>query len=427
MGGRRSAAVSLLALALLGIYAGSLLAIGLTRDWRLLHEDNGALHSTFALSHIRLGIERTRAHDLFFDPRTGRGVVYGHHPPGVALLVAAAFALTGSDAPWVARLVPIAFHLGSVFLMVRLLARVVPWTDAVVGGVLMATLPMGSYFGRMVNYEAPGLFAALLQLNGYAACKQGRSREGWLMLCGGTLFGGLVDWAPLFFAAAIALAEIGLGARWGRRSRGVPAAALASALAVAAFDVWHLSFAAHGSPPLIDGVMASQWPASWRAIRPTAFALSQAEVTVHYFTRSGLIAEVLAVCALLDPRAETALDLAGTGDGDLLKRLLAISGGAAGAYVLAAPSWAQVHAYWQFYALPFVITSMVLFWRALRRVAAGRHRAIGRLLLCAFVVEVIWTSASTLHYRHSTPSAHAIRQTAEFRANYLAPLSRGVE
>jgi hypothetical protein len=427
MGGRRSAAVSILALALVGICASTLLAIGLTRDWRLLHEDNGALHSTFALSHIRLGIERTRAHDLFFDPRTGDGVVYGHHPPAVALLVASAFALTGSDAPWVARLVPIGFHLGSLFLMVRLLRRVMPWTDALVGGVLMATLPMGSYFGRMVNYEAPGLFAVLLQLNGYAACKQSPSRGGWLMLCGGIVFGGLIDWAPLFFALAIALAEIGLGPRWGGRSRGVPAAALASAVAVAAFDVWHLSFAAHGSAPLIDGVMGSQWPASWRAVRPMAFALSQVEVTVHYFTRSGLIAEVLAVCALLNRRAETALDLAGTGDGQLLKRLLTISGGAAAAYVLAAPSWAQVHAYWQFYALPFVITSMVLLWRTLRRIASGRHRAVGRLLLCAVVVEVLWTSASTLHYRHGRPSAHAIRQTAEFRANFLAPLSRGTE
>jgi hypothetical protein len=44
----------------LGLYAAAVLTIGLRADWRLRHEDNGAMHTTFALSHLRLGLERTR-------------------------------------------------------------------------------------------------------------------------------------------------------------------------------------------------------------------------------------------------------------------------------------------------------------------------------------------------------------------------------
>ena len=52
----------------LGLYAFGILAIGLRADWRLRHEDNGAMHTTLALSHLRLGLERTRAHDVSFNP-----------------------------------------------------------------------------------------------------------------------------------------------------------------------------------------------------------------------------------------------------------------------------------------------------------------------------------------------------------------------
>src|SRR5262249_28553349 len=191
-----------LTLVVLGLYAFSILSIGLSRDWRLLHEDNGAMHTTLALSHLELGLATTRAHDVFFNPRTGETLSYGHHPPGIALILAGAFLATGSDAPWVARLVVIGFHLASIFLLVELLTRVLPRATALLGGFLMATLPMSAYFGRMVNYEPACLFAILLQLTGYATFKQDGARKGLVRLSLGIVFGGLIDWGAIFFAAA---------------------------------------------------------------------------------------------------------------------------------------------------------------------------------------------------------------------------------
>ena len=48
-GRRRRAAAFAVGLAALGLYAFGTLSIGLTRDCRLIHEDNGALHTTLAL------------------------------------------------------------------------------------------------------------------------------------------------------------------------------------------------------------------------------------------------------------------------------------------------------------------------------------------------------------------------------------------
>src|SRR5262249_10790266 len=159
-------------------------------------------------------------------------------------------------------------------------------------------------------------------------------------------------------------AEIGSISTWWSRMPGPGPVALALALGIGAFDLWHLAFAAHGAPPLVQSMLGGQWPAAWKAVHPTAFASSQIQIAVRYFTRTGLIAAVLAAGALLNARAAAALGLADAREPALVERLLAISGGAACAYVLAAPSWAQVHAYWQFYALPFVVTSMILLWRA---------------------------------------------------------------
>ena len=103
------------------LVAIALLSIGIDRDWRLVHEDNGALHTTFARSHLDLGLIRTRGQDAFFRPATGEMSFYGHHPSGTSLALAAAFALAGSDAPWVARAVAITFHLVSLLLLMLLL------------------------------------------------------------------------------------------------------------------------------------------------------------------------------------------------------------------------------------------------------------------------------------------------------------------
>ena len=54
-----------LAVALIFLLQLALLAIGITRDYRLKHEDNNALHATFARAHLQLGLGTTKAQNYF--------------------------------------------------------------------------------------------------------------------------------------------------------------------------------------------------------------------------------------------------------------------------------------------------------------------------------------------------------------------------
>jgi hypothetical protein len=401
------------------LVAALLLSIGLTRDWRLLHEDNGAFFTTLALSHLRLGLAGTRAHDIFVLAATGQQQPYGHHPPGVALLLAAAFRVAGSDAPAVARGVAIAFHLGSLVLLMKLLSLVATPNAATAGGLAFAILPMSAYFGRMVGYEPFGLFSVFVQLLGWTLYRRtGGGR--WLLLLGsGVVLGGLLDWAPLFFTASLGTVEA-VDLLAGRRSQRAALAVLALAgIGVGAFDLAHFAWAGRGAVRELSDVFAKASPLTPRAFTWLDLAQNQLDVFRRYFTHTGLVATALLAGALVARRGRL---LAAFGVADpLLSRLLASSGGAGAAYILAAPAWAKVHPYWQFYLLPFAATAVGLAVETLLRRAARSRRALA-LLGCAGL-EVLATSAYTLHLRHTRVGVYAVEQTRVFRSLYLRPKS----
>jgi 4-amino-4-deoxy-L-arabinose transferase-like glycosyltransferase len=417
----RSAPVGSPAYVVLAVYAFALLSIGLTRDWQLRHEDNGAMHTTLALSHQRLGLARTRAHDLFFNPHTGEAAPYGHHPPATALIVAGAFALTGSDSPAVARLAVIVFHLGSVLLVTRLLVEFFPPSRALLGGFLMATLPMSTYFGRMVNYEPLCLFAILVQLYGFVRYRLGH-RRGLIWLVAGILMGGVIDWASFFFAAALAVVE-GVDLFLRRSRSAIPLALMgAAAASVFAFDLAHLWYASSDGFESLRNVAASSRPFDPN-LTVRRFVFGQIDTFRRYFTHVGLIASVLVWVSLARPRRPLSSALFTTAHPDVLRRTLTAASLAAVAYVLAAPSWAMAHQYWQFYFLPAVVLSILTFWTFLERSIRARPGRALRALQVICVVDLLISSAYWLHFRHTRVEAYAVETTAMLRARFLAPSS----
>lgn len=406
------------------LLAAALLTIGIGEDWRLRHEDNGALHTSLALSHMTLGLSKTRAHNFLYDPATGRTAFYGHHPPGPGLFLAGAFEVTGTTRPWVARGTAIAFQLGSLALFLALAGRLLPPRETLAAGVVFALLPMGAFYGRMPNYEPFALFAVLLQLLGWLDVRLGRRRSGLLLLASGVVLGGLVDWGPFFFAGAIALLE----ARDLLRKRIASPAALVvaggSALAVGLFDLWHLWWAGGGTLSPLASILTSSAPAAGSGWDAIDWLEGQVENYRRYFTHAGLLSSMAVLLALLFPRPRALralLDLPGR---DLLVRLLVLSGGASAAYLLAAPSWAMVHQYWQFFFLPFAALSTVLLLRALvaARGAPGRRAPRApRVVAALLAVELLATSAFVLSVRHGRVERYAVETTAALRASWLAP------
>jgi 4-amino-4-deoxy-L-arabinose transferase-like glycosyltransferase len=407
-----------LGVAALAVYSLGLLSIGIRNDWRLMHEDNGAVETTLALSHLELGLAVTRAHDLFFNPHTGEAHVYGHHPPATALLVAAAFRVTGSDEPWVARSVVIAFELGSLLLLVSLLRRFFSVRASLVGGFLFATLPMGAFFGRMVNAEPICLFFVLLQLHGLSRLCESEWRRGFGLLASGIVLGGVVAWASFFFAAAIA-GVAGFRAFRGER-RALRVALFAGGLACAVFvcDLVHLWWSGHGSlAPLsrVASLQAYQLP-------DLSFLFNQLENYRRYFSHAGLWSSLLTAALLAFPGSRLAQRcFAGPSDRTLRSVLWAAGVGPSG-YVLAAPFWAVKHVFWQFYFLPFAVFSLLLAGGLLWN-ASGKGRHAWRAVVVFFALECLVTSGYVLWVRHTRVGPYAVESTAGYRRDFLVPRS----
>jgi len=403
---------------LLYVYASALLSIGIAEDWRLRHEDNGALHTTFARAHLDLGLARTGGHDVFHVPRTGETFFYGHHPPGPSLVLAGAFALAGTDTPAVARTAAILFHLASLTLMVLLLRVHLPPALALLGGVLFATVPMSAFFGRMVNYEPFCLTGVLLMLLGYARYRSGRGRTGAVLVGLGILLAGLVDWPAFFFAAALGLSEAAAALRGDRDGWRVFVAIGALATGVLVLDLAHLALAS-GSLQTLLGVLGD----TQSSVVATPASLLDAELAHgrRYFGRAALIASASVALTLGLRRGPLVATLDALAYPRVLARWLGASGLAATAYVLAAPSWAIVHAYWSFYLLPFVVTSLVLVLAALAERAArgGRTGLVATLVTLVMVGDVANTAVRTLVRRHGSPEPFAIERTRELRRDNI--------
>jgi hypothetical protein len=276
---------------------------------------------------------------------------------------------------------------------------------------------MSAFFGRMVGYEPFALFAILLQLLGWTRFRLGGRREGCGFLAAGVMLGGVIDWAPFFFVAALAIVEaLDLGAKE-TPSPAALAVLLGTGAGVAALDLAHLAFA--GGLTSFREVLASNRPLVG-GLAPVDFVLGHLESFRRYFTHAGLASAIVVAIALGRPRG--GLGRAVLPDDPVLRRFLAVTALAPLVWVLAAPAWADVHPYWKFYFLPYTAMSAALVVGTLARSMAFRPWLF-RTLLILFALEVAATSAYMLHLRHTRASDYAVREIAKIRRLYLRPSS----
>jgi hypothetical protein len=403
--------------ALLLVYALGLLSIHLSAPWRLVHEDNGAMQTTLALSHLRYGLAATHAHNVFIDRHTGAAQPYMHHPPAVPLVLAATFALTGDQWPDAARAVMIAFSLGTLAVMLWTLRFLFEDERIVlISGFIMATLPMQAFFGRMVNYESPTLFFCSLQMAAFMKYVASRRRGALYLLAGSIIAGGLFDWASFFFSGAIVIAAL-----IDLRTRGDGAPLLTAALATAAgafFDLGHIAVAS-GSLGQFVTVLMKNTGEGHPPLTLSGFVLRQLENFRGYFTNSGLIVAAVTGTARVLRRSRLSDSL--FRDADVaVRRFLAIAGGAASVYLVASPIRAQIHHYWQFYFIPFAVISFAVVIRRLLEMRAACRRGAA-IALQLMLLEIVLSSSYKLYRRHTRPDDWAIRATRQVEEHDLQP------
>ena len=396
------------------VLAMVLLSIGVTRDYRLKHEDNNAFHAAFARNHLNAGFEVTKAHDAFVNPSSGRVTYYAHHPPGCGLVLAGVFKVTGSDRPSVVRGVAIAATLLALVLLWRLVRREEGPGVALVAAVAFAMLPQAAFYGRMVNHEVLALPAIVFLVDRYFATARG---DGWRAATGlavAATVGALLAWVMFFAIAACAVhAVLSL-----RRPQHYPAAGRALGLltilgaSLFAVDVAHIAWVQGGDLSDLGGIFSRRLGAG-QDYGAIAWARKMFGFSRRLATLSGTLALgwlAVRICRGLTGRFRLRP----------LEEVGAVFLVAALGYLVVFNWGAWQHHYWQFPLLPAVVIALALVVAALSRSAvAGPHRTASRVVLVLVLVEVLATSAVGLYARHTTPEDRVIKASETFRSRSL--------
>ena len=412
----RPSRLRLLLLAIVALQL-SLLSIGITRDYRLKHEDNNALHGTFARAHLQLGLATTKGQNYFYSPTSGSAEFYAHHPPGPGLVLAAAYYLTGDDGPLVTRASAVAFHVLATILFFGLTCRILgQGKESLLATLVFVLFPESAFFGRMMNHEILGLPAAILVVWGCWESLQDDTKAWcWRAVCAvGCIWGALVGWGGFFAIAACALHTA-----WEvcvrRNTRAYATLALLLALGVLLFaaDVVHLLWALdEGGPKYLRGLLASRMGltgeqgATWVVGRIL-------EVQWRYFSLTGLLSvgalgfrgvrHVLAT-APRNPPLEVGLIFLVAGAG----------------YVAAFNLAAARHDYWQFFLLPASALAVTLSYRWLfTKIGRPARRGAHLVLLVIATVEFTATASFTLARRHLKTEGYAIETVEVLRRDVL--------
>lgn len=213
---------SLLAVALIILVSSLLLCFEIGEPFWGYMDVNSVLHSTGARNFLKYGLLATH-----FWPTVDTGLVDNgrftfrvHHPPLVVYAEALFFWVLG-ESEFSGRLffafcavasAVVIFFLGSIYLS--------RW-EALACALAFALTPCVGYFGRMINYESPGLLFALVAFLAYARFLKSRSRRFLWLLHLANLLGLLTCWQDYFVAPAILLHYLLCGRREREPARGV--------------------------------------------------------------------------------------------------------------------------------------------------------------------------------------------------------------
>jgi hypothetical protein len=269
-------------------------------------------------------------------------------------------------------------------------------TIAFAGALFFATIPMQSFFGRMVNFEPPILFFILLMLTAWLL-------RSWPAMAASIVAGVLIDWTILFFCAAIIIAEtVDLVRK--RATPHVLIAAASAATAGLALAFAHIAIA-FGSLQRFFDVLGKDVGVGHEPLQLLNWLSLMFENYRHYFTSTGLITTAVVSALLLLPRTRMRPEV---------RRFALVAGGAALAYLLASPNRARLHHYWQFFFLPYaaIAFALALTWLRARKATA---------VIALIIVEVLAATGYKLYRRHTEPGEYAVTAIEHYEKLYLTP------
>ncbi len=419
-----------------------LLTLNINTDWHTSHEDNGLVFENAAINHIRFGLGYTKGQDFFdttvtppvYAPESIHPVgvssgqefaffltgpthpmLYGHHPPLLALTVALSL-LTFGYHFWAVRLVPIIFTLLALLLFYGLFCVLFNRRVATFASLLFISFPIAAYYGRDVAHEAPTLACEIGMALCYALWRRS-GRNGWLLGVAGCVAVGMAyGWPMLFFAWLLA----GLDALAARRLR------------------WRVALTTAGVATLVFGLVVAQiaW-AGDGSLDTLRLVFSQRAVGASLGAGSFSVStwfQTVFTHNMYDFGPWTWLGLPAAGaylwyryraEGLSLRlQVIALFGLGGLAHILIFHQGAYVHDYWQFYLIPFYAATLgwgsvalaqrlaVSFWDEHTRHAARRQRIFVASSLVAFAALALALSAPITYQLYAgytaVPSIHVL-------------------
>lgn len=206
-------------LAVLALYAG-LLAIHIGQPWIGADAPSGALWSTVGRNiahHGYVGTSFGQVANEIVPSSPAEFRFYQNHPPVLAFGVALMFRLAG-EGEWQARLFPILFSMGSLFLLYVLVRDWYGEKSALLASFVFAVLPMSAFFGRHVNFEPIAIFFILAVVLLYQRWMAGSGRGRLALLSAVYAVAMLSDWPAYFLAGFLPVHHLlvrrRLGSSW---------------------------------------------------------------------------------------------------------------------------------------------------------------------------------------------------------------------
>ncbi|MEW6097259.1 MAG: glycosyltransferase family 39 protein [bacterium] len=277
---------------------------------------------------------------------------YINHPPLLPILVSLSFRIFGVH-EWSARLVPILFSIGNLFIVFILIRRLWGKEVALLASFFFTLIPMDAYFGRMVCHEAPTtMFFSLLCLYFYLLYIEKEKKWHLAGIVISFTLGTLTGWPVYYISLLITLHYLIFF--YPKRKKIILPLILFS-ISITLFVIYigyicflgtiqnlidafmrRISFQDEGSSSFFTFYQFIKYENSiviWRYFTPTLCVLSLIWI-MNFSMRIKIISQKESFIILL-----------------LLFGLI---------HILLFPNGAWVHDYWSFYLTPFIILSATL-------------------------------------------------------------------
>jgi len=342
---------------------------------------------------------------------------YLHHPPFISLYLAAVFAATGQDTPRVARTAVAALHVVAFLVFLRMAAMFFgnDFWPRLWAAFVFAVVPMSAFFGKMPNHEVPGLLT--LELGVLASlCVGSRHgpRRGMLIpLFLSWFLVPLTSWHATLSAIVFIFCYGTMMRCDGRMAFLV--VACSGLLTSLVLVLLQLLWANHWQSLSSQHVALSHWLAAPEGKRYVAFWMESILQGARQGRRFyGDIPWILSVAWVvwLGVRAVRRKQL------EALEYSVLFLGVGSLLYCAVFARAIRIHAYQQFYFIPFVALSSAIVVSRLH----GRLRRVGEAWAVLFVVALgiatLAYSVTRLQRLYREPGAYAVKASRDIEQQF---------